>query len=586
MKISSINSPLDLKQLSDKELIALSQNIRRRIINLAKKKKIHLSSNLGIVELTISLLKHFPHLEEQIFFDTGHQCYVHKILTGRNAEFDTIRDFNGLSGFQANHESPYDFFATGHSSNSLSIAQGYLESTNAKKLVVVIGDAAISNGLAFEALNNIGFNQNKMLIILNDNGMSISRNVGQLSLIFNEMNYENYFYDLIKNCNDKKVILRFIQLEKKLNPSNFFHQLGFYYIGKIDGHNFQAIEQALLKGKFYAKYLPTIIHLQTIKGKGLENQDHQTPQFHTSNPLDEKVLKKTFSKLASEKLFKLIQADKNIKIINAAMTYGLDLEKIEKSFKDNFEDVGINEEHCIAKAAGISIAKKKVVVNMYASFLQRTYDQILHDVCREKLPILFLIDRADLSFGDGDTHHGIYDLGMIKSIPNNVITMPSTDNQLKQLINFGLNSDLPFFIRINNEVPLKKDQKQVIYGDWIYLKHNQSHTTCIISYGNVINKIAKAFHQEPIDLLNAIFLKGYDEKLIIKKLKKYNKIIFYERVYFEGAIYKDIVALINKYDLKIKCYLIAFKDSAIGFGDEKSLNDKNQMEIEQIKKFI
>lgn len=585
MNIKDIKSPYALKDASFKDLNELCKSIRKEIFDLSDTKKIHLSSNLGIVELSVMLLKHFPDTKNKIFYDTGHQSYAHKMLTNRFSCIKTIRDFNGLSGFQCDEESDYDFYSSGHSGNSLSIAQGFIESNSEIKVTTVIGDASLSNGLAFEALNNIGFNKSKMLIIINDNGMSISKSVGGLSVSLNKMNYKNFFYSFIKNSSTNKQIELLTKFEKKLNKNNFFTYLGFYYIGKVDGHNLKSLDKAISKGKFYSNFFPTVIHIKTIKGKGNEEFESNDPKYHSfiKSTSDEK---ETFSDIASNYLAKKILKDKNIKIISPSMTYSSSLYKIEREFPYNCEDVGISEEHSVSKAAGIKLANKKVVVSIYSTFMQRSYDQILNDVCRKSLSVLFLVDRADLSYGDGDTHHGIYDVGMIKSIPNTIICSPSSKSELEQLIDIGLNNnEKAIFIRYSNEIPFGSNELKIKYGEWRYLKNNNA-SICIISYGNWISKIYDEYSNTKVDIINAIFIHGFNEKKVLDMIKKYKKIIFYERIYKSGTLYSSVTELLNKNNLKIKCELICFENNNIGFGNSQSLNSKNNMLVQEIKKYI
>ncbi|MGL5640504.1 MAG: 1-deoxy-D-xylulose-5-phosphate synthase [Mycoplasmoidaceae bacterium] len=586
MNIKDIKSVNELKNASFNDLDKLCKSIREEIFNLANNKRVHLSSNLGIVELSVILLKHFPDTNNKIFYDTGHQSYTHKMLTNRFLDIKTIRDFNGLSGFQCNKESKYDFYSSGHAGNSLSIAQGFNESINENKVITVIGDASISNGLAFEALNNIGFNQTKMLIILNDNGMSISKSVGSLSVTLTNMNYKNILYPFIKNSFNFKQIKSLFKIEKKLNKNNFFIDLGFYYIGVIDGHNLKALDKAVAKGRFYSNFFPTIIHVKTTKGRGIKELETNNPKYHSFSDEISHEEKETFSNISSNYLAKKIEKNKDIKIISSAMIYSSNLNKIEEEFPLSCEDVGISEEHSIAKAAGIELANKKAVISIYSTFIQRAYDQILNDVCRESLPVLFLVDRADLSYGDGNTHHGIYDIGMIKSIPNTIICSPSTKSELEQLIDIGLENDRKsIFIRFSNEVPFNSNESKIKYGEWKYLK-NKNSSTCIISYGNWINKIFEEYKDTKVDILNAIFIHGFDEKKVSNMIRKYKKIIFYERVYKSGTLYNSIIELLNKNNLKIKCELICFQDNNIGFGNSQLLNEKNNMLVREIKKYI
>ncbi len=517
--LEKINNPSDIKKLSLEEQIKLATEIRNLIINTSKTISLHLSSNLGIVELTISLLKNFNLNEDIILYDTGHQTYVHKILTGRKERFSTIRQEGGLKGFTCMEESEYDHYSPGHSGNILSIASGmYQASNNSRKIVAVIGDASLSNGLSFEALNDISFKKEKILIIVNDNKMSISKSVGALSNHLSKINH-------------------------KFSPcsKNFFQNLDFNYIGPIDGNNLKKVNKVINQAKKKVNYGPTILHLRTVKGLGLnEAQNDNLGDFHSySNSKNEK----SFGIEATNVVLELMKKDQDIFVINPAMTRSSNCELISSNFPNRYFDVGIAEEHALSKSSGMCLSGLKPIVYIYSSFLQRAFDQLIHDISRLKLPITLLIDRADLSPGDGPTHHGIYDVGFLKTISNILICSPRTVNQLKQLIMLSQKnvSDI-FAIRypkwyFNNQID--DDNFNIIEGKWEWFEKNNTDTI-IVSYGPYINKIYNEIYlKDNVNLVNAIFITKYNEAEIEKIFNNYKNIIIYERVKSNNGLVAD-----------------------------------------------
>lgn len=598
MNYSDFKSFHELKDMKKKDLYNFCQEIRNHIIDISKSKKIHLNSNLGIVELNIALALCFDLDKDILFFDTGHQCYVHKILTGRKNKLHTIRDFGGISGFISPEESKYDFYSSGHSSNSISICQGYIENSKEKKWVVpIIGDAAISNGLAFEALNDVSYKKTKMIIIINDNEMSISKNVGSLYKNMSKMKNTSFFFFferlarflLTKTKFTTKIynlLFKFYNnFEKIIFGKNFFENLDYLYVGPIDGHNIKKISLAIKKAKWYSQHGPVILHVKTIKGKGLEIRDCKNEKYHSYSHLDNNKIENNYTKIAVDFLKDKINKNNDIHIINSAMTYSLGYSEIESLYPNNYEDVGINEEHSISKAAGVSLSGKKVFIPMYSTFLQRGYDQILHDIARLKLPVIFLIDRADLAIGDGDTHHGIYDLGMLISIPNVIITSPSNKKEMLELLEFSYkNKSKPFFIRFSNNKISEIENGVTNYGKWkIALKSKKVTKKAIVSYGHYINILINDLNEYNVDIINAIFLTDYDEEYVISILSNYDEILFYERIYDQfGIIAKNILFLLNQNNLHIRIHSMTFKDSKIGFGDEKKLNEITNMNHNKI----
>lgn len=604
------NFPDDLKKLKPKELKQLANEIRNRIKDISKNKSIHLSSNLGIVELSMALLYVFNSPKDQIMYDTGHQSYVHKILTNRNNLMDSIREDDGLSGFQEPSESVHDFVSTGHSGNILSIAQGIIESNEDKNrfFVPVVGDAAISNGLSFEALNNIAYNKTNMVIILNDNEMSISQNVGALYKALSKFKLSKFFFfserAIKKICSyfnwTRKIYLFLFKVWNKLVTifvgKNFFESLGFYYFGIVDGNNIKRTIRAIQKARWYSYHGPVILHVKTKKGYGLkEAESDKTGDYHSismqSKPEFENK-KNTFGEVAANHLWILIEKDKNIKIINPAMTLSTGFLELSKRFPNNYEDVGISEEHAVSKASGIAMVNKIPFVVIYSTFMQRTYDQIMHDVARLQLPVNFLVERSDIAYQDGNTHHGIYDIAFLKTIPNTIITEASNNIELKELINLAYhNKKNPFFIRYTKNIcPISNEEYQLKFGEWKLVQKNKKTNSCLISYGQIINDLKNDLQDTDIDIYNAIFIHGFDKEKVLSILKKYKTIFVVEKNYYQNNLASELKLMCfeNKIDTVIKSFCIY--DSNIGFGSKENIDKKLGIDtktiINTIKEYI
>ncbi|MCF0217713.1 MAG: 1-deoxy-D-xylulose-5-phosphate synthase [Malacoplasma sp.] len=594
--IYNIPSYLDFKKLNYEQLYSLSKLIRNELIKLSKHKKIHLSSNLGIVELSMGLLYEYDSPKDVILYDTGHQSYVHKMLTNRAHKMDSIRDYNGLSGFQSHKESIHDLISSGHSGSILSIAQGYSENRNnpSNNTIVVIGDAAISNGVCFEALNNIGYNQTPILIVINDNQMSISKNVGAIHNILNQLSSSNQTLNFTNNL---------------LSSKNFFEWMGFKYFYLKQGNNLKKVLQTLNKVKEYSNQMPTILHINTIKGFGFEdaendvigkyhslqiknlettlNQDRKQ-SFSDTKKIDCKKPQNLFNNVVVNFLDKLLQIDNSIKIINPAMTYASGFLEFSERNEFNFEDVGIAEEHAVSKAAGIAITNRKVFVNIYSTFLQRAYDNILHDVARLRLPVVFLLESCDLSYGDGDTHHGIYDIGFLKSIPNTIITAPSNKYEVQKLISLAYeNKHNPFFIRYAKDECVDVVQKKEFgFGSWVYVLKNIEAKTCVISYGNMINELNPILSNLRIDLINAIFITYYNVEFVTRILSLYKNVFVVEKVFDSNCLGDDLIKIAFDNKLNCKIQKINIATFEIGFGDKKSIDKKIGIDIDSITKKI
>lgn len=468
-EITDYNFPYDLKSMSKNELELLSYGIRDFLIQNVAETGGHLAPNLGVVELTIGLHKVFNSPEDKIIWDVGHQSYVHKILTGRASMFPTLRQTNGMSGFPKSKESPHDAYETGHSSTSVSAAAGIAFARDIKgenyHVIAVIGDGAMTGGMAYEALNNIGASHSKVIVILNDNGMSISPNIGGLSNHLSRLRSSKQYLDTKKSVKDnidkipyvgKEIVSGIASAKDKvkyalISNGIIFEELGFTYLGPIDGHNIEDVIKTLQRGKNIDG--PVLIHAITKKGKGYYNAEVNPDKFHGIGPFDVNTgnLKKTsatsFSSVMGEVLLEIGEKDSSVVAITAAMESATGLSKFKKTFPKRCFDVGIAEQHAVAFAAGLAKNGMHPCTAIYSTFLQRAYDQIIEDVCLQNLPVVFAIDRAGIVGADGETHHGTMDIGYLLSIPNLQVYAPSNGNQLRAMMKYAFSQNSPVAIR-------------------------------------------------------------------------------------------------------------------------------------------
>lgn len=460
--LCSYDFPKELKTMTDNELELLTYSIREFLIDNVSKTGGHLASNLGVVELTIALHKVFDCPNDRIIWDVGHQSYVHKILTGRAKDFATLRQFGGLSGFPKTNESPYDCFNTGHSTTSISAAAGMAAARDLKgekhEVIAVIGDGSLTGGMAFEALNNIGASKSKVIVVLNDNGMSISPNIGGISEHLDSLRTSKGYLSA-KNFIKNRVAaipsvgqgiargLADIKNDIKYSIMDYggvlFEELGFTYFGPVDGHDIPKLTEVFGRAKNLNE--PVIIHAITQKGRGYKNAEKAPGKFHGIEPFDPEtgeVLKKhdkpTYSKLMGDYLTELARKDDRIVAITAAMGDATGLGGFAAEFPDRFFDVGIAEQHAVTFAAGLAREGMKPFVCIYSSFLQRAYDQILHDVCMQNLPVTFMIDRAGIVGADGETHHGVFDLSYLNPMPNMSVLAPTSDEMLRESMDYAM----------------------------------------------------------------------------------------------------------------------------------------------------
>lgn len=592
--LKSIKSYNDFLKISKKDYDKLSNEIRDYIIDLGKRKEIHYSSNLGIIETTIALLSSFNINQDLLIYDTGHQTYPHKILTGRFSKFESIREHNGIAGLLDMFESKYDHYSPGHCSNSLSVLQGFYLSEmnkNNKHYVCIVGDSAFSNGLFQEALNFVSHRKDPLIIVLNDNQMSISEAIGGLNKSFNKMGGNS---KLLKN--KLKLSARTLFKFNKFKCKNFFTSLGFYYIGKIDGHDINQLLNAFALAKKMSKNnIPTIVHINTKKGLGCNQAiEDKCGSYHSKVNSN---ITNSFGEVAANHLEKLLIDNNDIKIINPAMNIGSGFLNIYNNsfnnmlYHNKYFDVGINEEHAISMASGLAIKNKIVFALFYSTFLQRSYDQLLHDVARLNLKLNLLIDRADLAPGDGPTHHGIFDVSFLSTLPNTIISAPRNYKQLKELINLSLDPNLKkiFAIRYPRKYDIEYNETDfsVKLFEPEYVIQKKDSYKLIISYGPIVNKIAHKINNEKtdIDLINAIFINLLSEQSLLKIFKQYKTIFCYERIYGDCGLYKTLIDFKNKNNLTNQIFLISYKKIPY-FGNLDLLDIEHQMDLNYFFDFI
>ncbi|NHM32186.1 1-deoxy-D-xylulose-5-phosphate synthase [Neobacillus terrae] len=567
MDLLSIKDPSFLKSLSNKELETLSEDIRQFLIEKLSVTGGHIGPNLGVVELTIALHKCFNSPKDKIIWDVGHQSYVHKILTGRASEFDTLRQFKGLCGFPKRAESEHDVWETGHSSTSLSAAMGMAIARDLKKedsfVVPVIGDGALTGGMALEALNHIGHEKKNMIVILNDNEMSIAPNVGALHNVLGRLRTAGK-YQWAKD--ELELLLKKIpavggvlaataerikdSLKYMLVSGVFFEELGFTYLGPVDGHDYESLFDNLA----YAKKTegPVLLHVITKKGKGYKPaESDKKGTWHGTGPykmdtgdfVKPAIAPPAWSSLVSETVRKIARTDERIVAITPAMPVGSKLEGFASEFPDRMFDVGIAEQHAATVAAGLATQGMKPFLAIYSTFLQRAYDQVLHDICRQNLNVFIGIDRAGLVGADGETHQGVFDVAFMRSLPNMVLMMPKDENEGQHMVNTALNyDDGPIAMRFPRGnglgVPMDEALHTIPIGSWEVLKEGTD--AAILTFGTTIPMALEAailLEKQGISIkvVNARFIKPLDEKILSGILADGMPILTIEEAILEGG---------------------------------------------------
>ena len=567
--LDKVNSPKDIKEMSIEKLDLLAKDIRKFLLKSISKTGGHLASNLGVVELTLSLHKVFNSPKDKIVWDVGHQSYVHKILTGRKDEFTTLRQFSGLSGFPKENESPHDIFDTGHSSTSISIAEGLACARDIKNedshIIAVIGDGSITGGMALEALNHVGYINADMTIILNDNEMSIDKNVGGLA---------NHLSSIINKSKDN-TINNIISKE-----SSFFEDIGIKYYGPIDGHNTKDLIDILNTVK--NKKGPKLLHVVTKKGKGYKYAEEAPDKYHGVSKFDiEEGIKPSISQSISsqvgKKLIKMAHKDNEIVAVTAAMPSGTGLNLFEKEYPDRFYDVGIAEQHAATFCAGLAKSGMKPYFAVYSTFLQRAYDQVIHDVCITKKNVTFLIDRAGIVGNDGETHHGMFDLSYLNIIPNIIVMAPKDSKELDLMMDLSLDINLPMAIRyprgnsyelnLGEYTPIKLGTYEVI---------SKGEDIAILAIGTMVKHSIEAKQiliNDNINptIVNARFLKPMDENLLHKIFKEHKTIITIEDNVIDGGFGSRVNKFMVDNNYKSKIINIGLPDEFVQHGNAEDI---------------
>ena len=603
INLKEIKDPSFLADLSNKELEVLSQDITDYIIDTTSTYGGHLSSNLGVVDATIALCKTFDFSKDKIIFDVGHQCYTYKVLTGRSLE--RLRQKDGPCGFQRMDESPYDHFEAGHSSTSIAVAAGMALARDLKKedynVIAFVGDGSIANGLSFEALNDVSMQKHKVIIVLNDNDMSISYPVGGLSRLFRKYGNSS-LYSKSKSF-FRKILCwnafgrwiykqggRFKNWVKvHVLRTNLFDNLGYALIGPIDGHDFKAMQKAFSKAKTINKSV--IVHIKTIKGKGYKYaEDDRFGNWHGVNPFDKETgepltnTPMTWSELYSDVLLDAMREHENIVTIVPGTGVGSYIEKIHKEFPKRTIDVGIAEEYAVTMSGGIAASGFHPVVSIYSTFLQRAYDEISHDLARTNMNVTFLIDRAGLVGNDGSSHQGIYDEAFLMSVPNTVIAMASNKGQAKALMNESLNNHGVFAIRYSKNACLGEyEEESLPFGKW--KEELSGKKVAVVSVGPETEELKELLKDKGVTLVNAIYQKPLDEEWV-KKLLAYDKVIIYDAYSVEGGFPEFLASRLMQEGYKGKVIVKAIPDTFVKHASVREQKEAFGLLTEDIVKLL
>lgn len=609
MQIYDIKDPSQIKKLSMKQLDELAQDIRLFLIQTISKTGGHLSSNLGIVETTIAMHYVFSSPKDKMIFDVGHQSYVHKILTGRSTQFGTLRKLNGLSGYQKRSESPHDCWEAGHSSTSLSAALGYAIARDVQnedyEVIAVIGDGALAGGMSLEALNDIGAQKRKMIIIFNDNAMSISKNRGGVEKRITSIR-SSHLYRSVKN--DIKVTLPHNKMgdetlkvfstirdriKSGLIDAPLFQEFNLDYLGPVDGHNIPALIKVFEAAKEHDG--PIVVHVRTKKGKGYRYAEQdKIGQWHGVSPFNIKtgqplmklpVNEKTWSSIISDALIDLAKSNKDIVAITPAMAQGSKLLKFAKLYPQRFFDCGIAEEHAITMAGAMALGGLRPFVSVYSSFLQRAYDQMNHDLGRMDLPVVVGIDRAGLVGDDGETHQGVFDISFLRSIPNLILSQPKDAQEAYDLLYTAFSTRHPFCIRYPRGQAVVNDNMEfhlIPVGSWQRFDIGSDPKAIIISYGPDVDRIIHTIQENNLSMIvvNARFFKPIDQEMC-KELFTLNLPIYvYETDVRIGGLSSAILEFKNEIEENI--HILGIGDHYVQHGPIRSLRKKEHIDLESL----
>ncbi len=606
--LEKIQKENDIKKIKSRDLDALAAEIREFLLTHVSRTGGHLASNLGAVELTMALHLVFHLPEDKIIWDVGHQAYTHKLLTGRRDGFESLRSYGGMSGFPKRKESPCDAFGTGHSSTSISAGLGYVRARDLKQekyaVISVIGDGALTGGMAYEALNNAASLDTNFIIVLNDNNMSISNNVGGMSRYLSRVRTAGIYTGLKKGVENalQKVprvgdaVVEQIRRTKSgikqlFIPGMFFEDMGITYLGPVDGHNIKVLTETMKEAK---KVKGTVlVHVVTEKGKGYDPAEKEPRKYHGVEPFDLQTgtiqkgkKEETYTDVFGRVLCEEAKKRDDLVAITAAMTDGTGLTEFARLYPDRFFDVGIAEEHAVTFAAGLAAGGLKPVFAVYSSFLQRGYDQLIHDVSLQNLPVVFAIDRAGLVGGDGETHQGIFDLSYLSSIPNMTVLSPKNKWELEAMLKFALDFDGPIALRYPREEAYllgKEFDAPIEYGksERIY----KGKDLAVISVGHMFPEavdVCRTLKEEGYypSLINARFVKPLDEEMIRSLSADHALIAVIEENVNSGGYGEQVMACVMRENLPVRVLSLSLPDDYVEHGSVETLREKTGLDVE------
>jgi len=606
--LDRIKGPADLKSLTHSELSELADEIRTELVNTVTKTGGHLASSLGVIELSIALHRVFNSPRDKIIWDVGHQSYAHKLLTGRRKRFDTLRQYRGLSGFPDPAESPHDAFGTGHASTSVSAALGIAIARDLAgddfHVVAVIGDGSLTGGMAFEGLNHAGHLGTRFIVVLNDNAMAISPSVGALSRTLHSLALDPRYYRakegagrVIKRMPWGEVAWRSMRrvksgIKEVLISTQLWESLGFKYIGPVAGHDIAGLEQALTKARDYS-HRPVFIHVVTTKGKGYEPAENDCIKFHgvsAKGTTSSKI--PSYSEVFGQTMLRLFREDERVVAVTAAMMEGTYLNMVAQEFPGRVFDVGICEQHAVTFAAGLATQGYIPVVAIYSTFLQRAFDQVLHDVCIQDLPIVFAIDRAGIVGEDGKTHQGTFDLSYLGCIPNLVIAAPSDENEMRHLLYAAVKANHPMAIRYARDsglgVPMDEHFRELPVGKGEVLQHGDD--LAIIAIGSTVApsmEAAKLLGDKGINcaVVNARFAKPLDSDLILELADRTKRLVTVEENALIGGFGSAVLSLLSN-NTGVNLLRIGIPDEFVEHGSQELLRANYGLNAEGITHHI
>lgn len=611
--LNQINQPNDIKKINPKEYTKLAKEVRNFLVRSVSKTGGHLAANLGAVELTMALHLAMDFPKDKLIFDVGHQAYTHKILTGRKNQFETLRCYEGLSGFPKRKESDCDSFDTGHSSTSISAAAGMAMARDLSgedyKVAAVIGDGALSGGMAYEALNHIGGGRSKMLIVLNDNRMSISENIGGMAAYLGKVRtntkYVGFKDELEQALRKTKFGTKLVyglkrskdSLKHFFVPGMFFEDMGITYVGPIDGHNIELMVRAFKTA--FAANKPVLVHVVTEKGKGYEFAKKDPSAFHGVEPFDIKTGKvlapskeKSYTAVFSEAVCELAKENEKIAAITAAMPQGTGLDVFEKLYPERFFDVGIAEEHAVTFAAGLATGGYQPIVAVYSTFLQRAYDQIVHDVCVGELPVVFAIDRAGIVGNDGETHQGILDISYLSHIPGMTVMAPRDGTELKEMLRFAVNLKRPVALRYPRGAATELTEvvrKPIQYGKAEVLY--QENEIALLAVGSMVETAVKVREllrgsAYRVTVVNMRFVSPLDTELLDEVAESHRLLVTMEENILSGGFGEKTAAYFSERGKTVHIKQIALPNHYIEHGDAAVLREKYGLSPEKIAEEI